>query len=346
MLGREGRRQGRAGRKAGIISTFGVAALVAGPPAGHAQALPPADPDSIITLQDENASISTSSLTDRYYVNGLRLSYTSPTDITPTWMQNFGTGLWGPGRQRFSFELEQSIFTPADTTVSPPLANDRPYAGLLQATGTLLQDSTTTRDVLSLSLGLIGPPSGAEQLQNGFHDVIGQTHDAAWSYQLRAEPIGQVLVERTWRLPLGQAFGLDVDVLPAATAAAGNVRTYAQASALFRIGQGLDSDFGVARVRPGISGSDAYTPSRPFVWYLFGGGDGQAVANDITLDDDDAPYFANVGMIHDVGEVEGGAALIWHGVRVTYTQVFQTHEFVGQRSGLHQFGSLAAGVRF
>ena len=135
-------------------------------------------------------------------------------------------------------------------------------------------------------------------------------------------------------------------MLPAATAAAGNVRTYAQASALFRIGQGLESDFGVPRVRPGISGSDAYTPSRPFVWYLFGGGDGQAVANDITLDNEDAPYFTNVAMIHDVGEVEAGAALIWHGVRVSYTQVFQTHEFVGQKGGLHQFGSLAAAVRF
>ena len=50
---------------------LGVLALLLG--AGTARAAPPADPSSIWTLQDENASISTANLTDRYYVNGLRL---------------------------------------------------------------------------------------------------------------------------------------------------------------------------------------------------------------------------------------------------------------------------------
>ena len=70
------------------------------------------------------------------------------------------------------------------------------------------------------------------------------------------------------------------------------------------------------------------------------------MAVDSTFDNEDAPYFTTVAMIHDVGEAEGGAALLLYGVRLSYTQVFQTHEFVGQRGGLHEFGSLAGSVRF
>ncbi len=69
---------------------------------------------------------------------------------------------------------------------------------------------------------------------------------------------------------------VEIDTLPALTAGVGTVRDYVQAGASIRIGQGLDSDFGAPRIRPGLSGSDAYTPTRPFVWYVFAGADGQA----------------------------------------------------------------------
>ena len=51
-----------------------------------------------------------------------------------------------------------------------------------------------------------------------------------------------------------------------------------------RFGQGLQSDFGAPRVRPGLTGTDAYMATLPFAWYVFAGLDGQAVAWDETLD--------------------------------------------------------------
>ena len=324
---------------------LGAVSLLASASA-RAQALPAPDHASIVTLQDENASISANRLTDRNYVNGLRASYTSPTDITGAWLQHFGDELWGAGRQRFSVDVEQGIFTPDDTDVSTPLPADRPYAGTLTITGTLIHDTLDTRSLIGVTLGLMGPASGARQLQDGFHGAIGQGTDAGWHDQLRNEPLGQLLVGRTWRYSLGRLGPIEFDALPAVTAAGGNWRTYAEGAAVFRFGQGLGSDFGVARQQPGVSGSDAYTPTRRFAWYLFVGGDGQAVAVDSTFDREDAPYYTTVAMIHDVGEFEGGAALMLYGVRVSYTQVFQTHEFVNQRGGLHEFGSLAAAVRF
>src|SRR4051795_8188506 len=64
-----------------------------------AKAQPAPDPQSIWTLQDENASISANKLTDRFYVNGLRLGWTSPTGYVPNFLVDLGHTLWGGGQQ-------------------------------------------------------------------------------------------------------------------------------------------------------------------------------------------------------------------------------------------------------
>ena len=96
-----------------------------------------------------------------------------------------------------------------------------------------------------------------------------------------------------------------------------------------------------------MSGADAYTPTGPFVWYVFGGVDGQAVARDEFLDGStfrsNSPYVTKIPF---VGELEAGVGLIVHGVRVTYVQTWQTQEFQGQRRGLFNFGSVALSARF
>jgi lipid A 3-O-deacylase len=66
-----------------LILLGGLAALLLLRPA---EAEPPPDPAAVWTFQDENASISTSRLTDRYYVNGLLIGWTSPTGATPDFL--------------------------------------------------------------------------------------------------------------------------------------------------------------------------------------------------------------------------------------------------------------------
>src|ERR1700684_3571 len=100
-------------------------------PAIAAQAQPAADPLSIWTLQDENASISAGHPTDRYYVNGLRLGWTSPTSEVPNFLADLGNTLWEGGQQRVAIDLAQQIYTPADTSRFIPSPYDRPYAGVL-----------------------------------------------------------------------------------------------------------------------------------------------------------------------------------------------------------------------
>ena len=325
----------------------GIALLVPAPADAQTSVSLSPDPTSIWTIQNENASISTASTTDRYYTNGLRLGWTSGTDAVPDFLAGVGRTLWGDGQERISFDLSQQIYNPLHTHVSQPPPGDTPYAGVLLGTFSLQQDSSDSRSVLALSLGVIGPAALGKQVQNGFHDLIGQEHPAGWDTQLKNEPAFQLVSGRTWRLPMGTVAGLETDALPELTANVGSVWIYAETGARFRIGRGLDSDFGPARVRPGNSGGDAFRPTRPFVWYVFAGADGQVVAHDETVQGsnwhNDSPG-ANLRTL--VGEMEVGLAVMMYGTRLTYTQVFDTQRAEHQKGGLHQFGSLALSVRF
>jgi hypothetical protein len=210
----------------------------------------------------------------------------------------------------------------------------------------LISDTADTRSTLTFSLGVVGPASGAQQLQNGFHNLIGQRATLGWDSQIQNTPIAELLHERVWRLPLGTVAGLETDALPSLTIAVGDLRDYLQTGVTFRFGQGLDSDFGVPRFRPGLSGGDAYTPTRPFAWYVFAGVDGQAVAYDILLQSSPIRSGAHVSPIWDVAEMQGGFAVMAYGMRLTFAYVAQTQEFDGQTGGLHQFGSASLSFRF
>ena len=304
----------------------------------------PIDPSAIWTLQVENDTLNQ---TDRYYTSGLRLGWTSPTDEdVPGAVSRLGRFLFQDGRQRVSIDLAQTFFTPYSTQTNPPDPRDRPYAGVLLLNTALIQDTETSRSVIGASFGLVGPGAGGEEIQNGFHSLLGETTAQGWGYQVHNQPLIQFLAERTWRLPLADVYGVEFDTLPSVTGAAGLYRTYAQAGVQFRVGQGLDSDFGPSRIRPGISGADAYTATRPFVWYLFAGADGQAVGYDVTLNGNLFSTSRHVAPQPWQAEFQAGVALMAWGFRLSFTHVIRTQEFFHQRGGYFNFDLLALSAKF
>jgi hypothetical protein len=322
-----------------------LAAGLAAPASGWAAE--PLDQQSIWTFQVENDAVSTQTGTsDQYYTSGLRLGWTSGQDAVDP-IAAWGRAIWGGGTTRLSIDFSQSLFTPKQTQLDPPDPRDRPYAGELILTGGIVHDTSWTRDVVSVSLGVIGPAALGRQVQNGFHDIIGDTPNRGWHYQVPDQPAFQFLGQRSWRLPIADLGIMDADVLPSVTASVGDIRDYIQLGGVLRFGQGLASDFGTARIVPGLNGADAYSNVQPFAWYGFAGVDGQAVGYDVTLD---GSTFRNntpsVSRIWDVGELEAGAAILVYGLRITYTQTWQTQEFRHQKSGLFNFGSLAISAKF
>jgi lipid A 3-O-deacylase len=321
-----------------------VASCLLATTATAAAAEPLPDPNHTITIQLENDSTRPGS--DNYYTSGERIAYTSPTGLLPAPLASFGHALLGAGQQRFALELSQNIFTPLHDKLANPPPGDRPYAAILLGTISLIQDTDMTRTALALGLGVIGPDALGRPVQNGFHELIGQGSVGGWGTQIGNQPVIQLTADRTWRVPLGGIGGLETDLLPEVTAGAGTFRIYGQAGATFRLGQGLQSDFGAPRIRPGLTGTDAYVQTRPFAWYIFAGVDGQAVAWDETLDGLPFATSRHVTRQPLVGEAQFGITLMAWGARFTAMQVLQSNEFVHQGNGLFQFTSAAISIKF
>jgi hypothetical protein len=302
-----------------------------------------ADPDSIVTLDVENDAVAG---TDRFYTSGLDLNYVSPTTTVPDWLARAGHVLWGGGTQRYSIGLSQVLFTPTQTQINPPPPHDRPYAGELTGNFALIQDTADYRSDLEIDLGVVGPGALGEEVQNGFHHLIGDTPNLGWGHQIHNEPLLEIASDRIYRVPTGTIGPFETDLLPQLSVGLGNERIYALTGAQIRIGQGLTSDFGASRIRPGLTGMDAYTPTRDFAWYAFAGVDGQGVLRDISLDGNSFESSAHVWPTPAVAEAQAGLAILAYGLKISYTEVVQTKEFHTQSGGLFQFGVFTLSARF
>jgi lipid A 3-O-deacylase len=197
-----------------------------------------------------------------------------------------------------------------------------------------------------MSLGVIGSYAGGRLVQNGFHSVINAAPSHGWSAELHNEPAVEFGATRIWRKRLATLGPVESDILPAATVGIGTVRDYAEIGGRFRIGHGLDRDFGPSRLTDGPNGEDAYLRGDDLGYYAFVGMSAQAIARDAFLDGDLTGRSAHVSRRPLMADIEGGVALLWRGTRISYTHTWQTDAFRGQKAGLFNFGSIAMSTRF
>ncbi len=286
---------------------------------------------------------------DRNYTNGVRAEWLSaPSDI-PDWVIDAAHAFPlfpADGTVRASYALGQSMYTPSDITQHNPPDDDRPYAGWLYGSIGLIAENGQRLDQLQLTLGIIGPASGAEQSQTLVHEVIGSPEPQGWDTQLHTEPGVILTYQRSWRGFISRtASGYGFDVTPHAGGALGNVFTYANAGATLRLGKNLLLDYGPPRIQPSISGSGYFVPYNGVSWYLFAGVEGRAVARNIFLDGNTFRDSRSVDRNIFVGDLQVGAAITVENIRLSYTHVLRTPEFDTQDEG-DDFGALSLSVRF
>ena len=131
-----------------------VAALFIAPLA-HAQEV---KKPAVVSLTVENDKFGGG--TDRNYSNGLRIERVSGADeIFPAleWVADRIPFLDLKRQElRQGFALSHVIFTPEDKTLAVPDPTDRPYAGWLYASGTIVGTNGNTQDTLQVNLGIVG----------------------------------------------------------------------------------------------------------------------------------------------------------------------------------------------
>ena len=314
--------------------------------AGRAAAFP----EGTFGLQLENDVVAS----DRHYTHGTRLFWVSEdAEGGPQFVRRALEWLWLPGGFETSsvgLQLGQNIYTPEEKKAVAVIPDDRPYAGWLYIGGAIHQEDKAPEgfngigmfDVLTsfeLDLGVVGPWALAEETQDLVHQLGPNTDVVGWDNQLDNEPAIVAFVERKWRTPALKVGAAEFDAVPRIGGALGNVYTYANAGLTWRVGQGLDVDYGVPFIRPGVNGSDAIAPDTDFAWYVYGGLDGRAVARNIFLDGNTFNSSHSVNKKPFVGDVAGGAVVVWRDIRLSGSGLWRTKEFQKQKQ-TNVFGAL------
>jgi len=287
--------------------------------------------------------------TDHYYTSGSKLTWSSPnletlsdSPYASPFLPVFDLLPYinaSDYQKNLVFALGQNIYTPDDTESSGLLDDDRPYAGWLYlGLGVVWKDSRV-RNLLVLSIGVVGPWAYAHETQRLIHDALDQDHPNGWENQLHNELGVNLAYERIWRLPkLTKRSGLDWELLPHGGAVVGNVYTYVNLGAELRAGLNLPDDFGTGVIGPaattstpvdGMMGADR---SRfDLGMYVFARVDGRAVGRNILLDGNTFGSGPSVGHNPFVADLSLGVALNIKNTKIAYASVYRTREFDSQK---------------
>ena len=286
--------------------------------------------------------------TDRHFTHGTLLSWTTDKGAVPEGLQSLGAALPGLATppERVSYILGQTMFTPKDISASRLIRDDRPYAGWLYGGLRLTSEQPGARQRLELNLGVVGPPSLANQTQTLVHKSIDVQVPNGWEHQLDTEPGVLGIYERGWRHIAGLGdTPFAVAALPHLSVAAGNIYTLGGVGGRLAIGHNLDASWGPPRIYPGARGSGYFGASGDLYFSLFVGVEGRAVARNIFLDGNTFQNSHSVDKKHFVGDLEAGLAIAYGPLRGSFTWVGRSREFHGQSEN-DQFASMTLGVRF
>jgi lipid A 3-O-deacylase len=286
--------------------------------------------------------------TDRDYTNGVRFAWLSAEENMPEWSRNVADilPLAPTGHKRISIALGQSMFAPQNLVSTTPVAGEQPYAGWLYGSVGMVSDTGNTLDNVMLTVGVVGPLSGAEPTQKFVHQLTGSQDPKGWDNQLQNEPGIILTYERKWRgIIEASPFGIGADITPHVGINLGNINTDASVGATFRLGYDLPADYGPPRIRPSLPGSDFFVPAEKAGGYLFATVGERAVARNIFLDGNTFEDSQSVDKKNFVGSLQVGVAATYAQTRISYTHVFMTKEYKTQDDG-SRFGVLTVSYRF
>lgn len=206
----------------------------------------------------------------------------------------------------------QVMSTPKDISKVQPDPNDAPYAGILFLRSSWFVVNDDIADNVSLTLGVLGPASGAEKTQKLIHDITGSTEPKGWDSQLKNEILGQVARGRVWRFAYDDSDRFDL--LGMANIDVGNLESSVGTGALIRYGSGLVNSFPSTAMLTGrITNPIAIEGG----WYFYLGASAEYVHNSIIINGNTFRSSPSASLRHDQYTVMAGFAFSWDDLTVS-----------------------------
>ena len=302
---------------------------------------------------------------DQNYSHGMLLSVVSPNVLSYgddpclpplAHFVNRHLGWLQPdGAEQFNMvaSIGQALFTPEDYTARELLTDDRPYAAALLFSLGYNARRENALQATRLNFGIVGPSALGEQIQDSWHKIIDAELFNGWDHQLHDEPVVQLVHERMQRYDPGYLWprtGLRHDFITHWGGALGNLASFINAGAEWRIGWRLPDDFGSSPLRPvGENASPTRTGAGSFSegWsgHVYLAFDTRVMFNDITLDGNTFRDSHSVDKRHFVADFGYGFAITRGDWKVTIARYQRTREFAGQRER-PDYGSVSISKRF
>ena len=236
-----------------------------------------------LTARWENDSFADS---DRYYTDGVSLSITrGGASALDPWIDRLP---WSHVHRTLGFEIAQTVFTPKDTRRVVADPSDRPYAGVLALGLTVHLEGDEVYRGFKLMTGVLGPSSLADKTIRFVHQMGSWSEPRGWNSQLADEPILNLMHEYRHRYPLfGSGNGWEIQALPVAGLAVGNLLDEGYGGAVVRAGYRVPRDFGPTLLR-GMGQLPPPAPERDgetgWGFAVHAGTQAHLVLRDMTLD--------------------------------------------------------------
>ncbi|MDF7801057.1 lipid A deacylase LpxR family protein [Pontiellaceae bacterium B1224] len=145
---------------------------------------------------------------------------------------------------RMSIAVGQVLQTPDDLTRTDLIEDDVPYAGALTMQSSWYAFNDETFRGFEVTVGVVGPLSGAEQTQKIIHEIFGSDDPQGWDNQLSNEPVINFAYMRKKKMfRIGNPAGISFDTSINGDVGLGNLFTQAGASLELRFGRNMPGGF-------------------------------------------------------------------------------------------------------
>ena len=287
----------------------------------------------MVSLCEENDKFGIKG-TDIYYTQGLRIGFQHDPN--------------------FYWALTQEINTPLNTEVDVPPPDDQPYSGILYLTygyGKVLERGGRRDCLFTLEgqVGVTGPASGAEMIQDKFHHAIGIGTPAGWGTQIPSEPVFNLNAEFKRKISWDDSGRNMRDVIAHGQIQLGTIRTELALGAQARWGVNLGDTWGQGAIRQ----SSVYNPNyhadgvypRVFSSYFFADAQFEFVFKNYATDGTTFRESEHVVRSPVVGQLLLGATASIYRTSITYYLAVRSKDFETQPQA-HYFGGFKGVISF
>jgi len=193
--------------------------------------------------------------TDKHYTNGVRIGWLDDS-LHKDEQINYSQLMYKTidaipylyldphKKHNAGFSLYQMMFTPQDITATEANYDDIPYTGHLIFSFFLFEYDSNSYDEYKLQFGIVGPLSGAANVQKFFHRLTHSTQPQGWDTQLGNHLTAGITYDhgtRLWQKEIG--YGLSSDFIGSYGIQLGNFYTGAAARGVWRVGNNYPDNF-------------------------------------------------------------------------------------------------------